>query len=116
MYKIIVTNSFSISMLPPTDKMGVLVEFRPISAETVRSWCNQNNVDVVSAIGHADTARIVSGLLGVELPANRISVKMTGMESLVVAQYSGSRLPEGATTLPEGAKVEFWEVSLAPWQ
>jgi len=85
MYKIIVTNSFSISMLPPTDKMGVLVEFRPISAETVRSWCNQNNVDVVSAIGHADTARIVSGLLGVELPANRISVKMTGMESLVVA-------------------------------
>lgn len=111
MYKIVITDSFSMS-----DKMGLLIDIRPISAETVQYWCNKGNVKVVSAIGHADTARIVSGLLGVELPANRISVKMTGMESLVVAQYSGSRLPEGATTLPEGAKVEFWEVSLAPWQ
>jgi len=99
-----------------SDKMGLLIDIRPISAETVQYWCNKGNVKAVSAIGNADTARIVSGLLGVELPANRISVKMTGMESLVVAQYSGSRLPEGATTLPEGAKVEFWEVSLAPWQ
>ena len=99
-----------------SDKMGLLIDLRPISAETVQYWCNKGNVKVVSAIGHADTARIVSGLLGVEMPANRIAVKITGMEILVVAHYSGERLPEGATTQPEGAKVEFFEVSLAPWQ
>ena len=80
MYKIVITDSFSMS-----DKMGLLIDIRPISAETVQYWCNKGNVKAVSAIGNADTARIVSGLLGVELPANRISVKMTGMESLVVA-------------------------------
>ena len=37
--------------------------------------------DVESAIGHEDT------------------------------QYTGPRLPEGATTLPEGANIEFFEVS-----
>lgn len=60
-----------------------------------------------SAIGHADTARIVSGMLGVELPANRVNVKLAKGEKMIVAQYSGPRLPEGATTLPDGAKIEF---------
>ena len=111
MYKIVITDSFSMS-----DKMGLLINIRPISAETVQYWCNKGNVKVVSAIGNADTARIVSGLLGVEMPANRIAVKITGMEILVVAHYLGDRLPEGATTPPEGAEVEFFEVSLVPWQ
>jgi len=82
----------------------------------VHQWRTKEDIEVVSAIGHADTAKIVSGLLGIELPANRISIKMTGMEKVIVAQYSGCRLPEGATILPEGAKIEFWEVSLSPWQ
>lgn len=60
-----------------------------------------------SAIGHADTARIVSGMLGVELPANRQSVKLARGEKMIVAQYTGPRLPEGATALPAGAEIEF---------
>lgn len=63
--------------------------------------------DLESVIGHADTARIVSDILGVELPANRATVKLEKGEKMIVAQYSGPRLPEGATSLPEGAKIEF---------
>ena len=68
------------------------------------------DADVVileSVIGHADTARIVSGMLGIELPVNRANVKLACGEKMIVAQYSGPRLPEGATVLPEGAKIEF---------
>lgn len=64
-------------------------------------------VRLESAIGHADTARIISNMLGIELPSNRINVKLLHGEKMIVAQYSGPRLPEGATTLPEGAKIEF---------
>lgn len=42
-----------------------------------------------------------------ELPANRASVKLEPGEKMIVAQYSGPRLPEGTTALPEGAKIEF---------
>jgi len=49
-------------------------------------------------------------MLGVSVPVNRVNVKLTG--PMVVAQYMGPRLPEGATTLPEGAKIEFWKVEL----
>lgn len=36
MYKIVITDSFSMS-----DKMGLLIDIRPISAETVQYWCNK---------------------------------------------------------------------------
>lgn len=68
---------------------------------------NPGVTSLESVIGHADTARIVSDILGVELPANRATVKLQPGEKMIVAQYSGPRLPEGATTLPEGAKIEF---------
>jgi hypothetical protein len=64
-------------------------------------------VQLESMIGHIDTAKIISGMLGVELPMNRKNVKLAQGEKMIVAQYSGPRLPEGATTLPEGAKIEF---------
>ena len=64
-------------------------------------------VSLESVIGHADTAWIVSGMLGIELPVNRANVKLACGEKMIVAQYSGPRLPEGATVLPEGAKIEF---------
>lgn len=63
-------------------------------------------------IGHKDIANIVSNLLGVELPMNREAVKLSNDDVLIVAQYVGSRLPEGATTLPDMAKIDFYMVSI----
>lgn len=74
---------------------------------------NPNDVpaDVESAIGHQDTAKVVSDILGFEVKPNRVSIKLNENDVLYVAQYTGPRLPEGATTLPEGAILEFFEVT-----
>lgn len=66
----------------------------------------------VSAIGHEDMARILSGMLGLEVPVNRATLAVQPGDRLVVAQYRGPRLPEGAASLPEGARVEFFLVEV----
>ena len=78
-----ISNSFSINILPLLE-LGI-VRVKKISPDVIPK-------DVESAIGHEDTARVVSDVLS-------------------VAQYTGPRLLEGATMLPEGANIEFFEVS-----
>ncbi len=68
--------------------------------------------DCISIIGHSDTARVVSRVLGREVAINRQTLVLDEGDELYVAQYSGPRLPEGATELPEGAKIEFWRVRI----
>ena len=58
----------------------------------------------ISAVGHADLARSI----GVEFA--RRSLALRKGDVLYVAQYKGPRLPEGATTLPEGSQVEWFKV------
>ena len=61
---------------------------------------------LTSAIGHQDTANV----LGV--PMNRINVSLKEGDVAYVAQLVGGRLPEGATTLPEGFKFVYKKVTL----
>lgn len=70
--------------------------------------------DVESVIGHPDTAEVVSNILGFEVPFNRVNLVLNGDDILYVAQYKGPRLPEGATQLPEGATLEFLEITFKP--
>ena len=94
-------NAFSIQMLsgPAT------VRFDEIDAADVPS-------DVTSAVGHADTAAVLSNLLGFEVPMNRAFVTLDENTELYVAQLVGGRLPEGATTLPEGYSFKFLKVTV----
>jgi hypothetical protein len=94
-------NAFSIQMLsgPAT------VRFDEIDATEVPT-------DVVSAIGHADTAAVLSDLLGFEVPMNRAFVTLDEDTEIYVAQLVGGRLPEGATTLPEGFSFKFYRVTI----
>ena len=40
---------------------------------------------------------------------NRVSVKLDNPDlHAIIGQYSGPRLEEGATELPEGARIEWW--------
>ena len=96
-------NAFSLGMIdmPTTDFLRI----GKIRAEQIPK-------DVISIVGHADTARILSGILGFEVPFNRTGIKLTKDDILYVAQYKGPRLPEGTTVLPEGASFEF--VVVAP--
>ena len=94
-------NAFSIQML----KKGGLVRFKEIDATEVPD-------DVVSAVGHADTAAVLSDLLGFEVPMNRAFVTLDEDTEIYVAQLVGGRLPEGTTTLPEGFSFKFYRVTV----
>jgi hypothetical protein len=59
-----------------------------------------------SYIGHQDTANV----LGVEYRRDNITLKKGDV--LYVAQLMGGRLPEGATTLPEGFRFKFLKVEV----
>ena len=98
----ILINSFSLNMLP-MEAMN-FVRVKKIAS-------NEVPANVESAIGHVDTAKVVSNILGFEVKPNRVSIKLSESDVLYVAQYTGPRLPEGATTLPEGASLEFFEVT-----
>jgi len=102
-----ITNAFSITMLPPE---GGEVTITKVEPKVVAHWLSR--VPFISGVGHADTARIVSEILGVEIKPNRTSLTLTGRDTLIVAQYIGPRLPEGTTTLPEGARIEFYKVNV----
>ena len=104
MSKVTLTNAFSINMLHGTS----MVHFIEITAEKAKEYIDKAD-QFVCAIGHADTAAVVGGILGIDLKPNRVSVTLDFPEKLIVAQYTGPRLPEGATTLPEGAAIKFWE-------
>lgn len=62
--------------------------------------------DLESAIGHQDTANILG------IPMNRVSVTLKKGDVAYVAQLQGGRLPEGATTLPEGFSFKFFKVKI----
>lgn len=96
---IYVANSFSLGMVQRERLSRVRIEptVRPVL--TGLQW--------QSAVGHADTAT----LLGV--PCNRVSIAMQDGDTVFVAQYKGPRLPEGTTTLPEGAVFEWAKITLA---
>ena len=92
-----ISNAFSLSMVDP----NATIKVSPLTAEEVAA------LPLESAIGHADTAKVVGGLLGIDLPANRVNISLKPGEKMVVAQYIGPRLSEGATQLPVGARIEF---------
>jgi hypothetical protein len=106
----IIANAVSLNMLPPDCTSGGII-FRRISLTEARRLVREAQ-QVVSAIGHADTARIVGQQLGVELLPDRRNVQL-GDELMLVAQYIGPRLPEGATELPSGARLDFFVVRIA---
>ena len=106
----VLSNAFSISMIMEMiweDKgdnfAGLPLSFKEIQPDAIPA-------DIYSVIGHADTARVVGGLLGREIPANRVTYKAQPGDVLYVAQYTGPRLPEGATQLPEGAEIRFYKI------
>ena len=115
--KISICNAFSLSMLDrgtqlrtPGDSLGGPRYPVPVDdpAEFLKAW--ESHAEIISAVGHADTAAVFSAVLGRDVPANRISVKLDAETKLLVGQYIGPRLPEGATQLPEGSTIEWWVV------
>jgi len=89
-----------------------LLTVRRVELAEARRWCKPGEADVKSAIGHADTANVVASLLGIPVQVNRVNIELVPGDWLVLAQYSGPRLPEGTTTLPAGAEIRWYLISI----
>lgn len=68
---------------------------------------------VESFVGHADTAAVFTDVLGVSVPAVRGNVSLCKGDVVLLGQYIGPRLPEGATKLPEGATIKWLMVTIS---
>ena len=107
-----ILNAFSANMLA---EFPISVKFTEVSAEEVALTivCIEADGDTIeSCIGHAETAAVFSADLsshrnGIEVPFNRVTVALAAGERALLGQYSGPRLPEGATSLPEGATIKW---------
>jgi hypothetical protein len=103
---IYVSNSFSLSMLGMDENhAGMSISALPIDANQAKFLLKDSSY--ISTIGHVSTASIVENQLGLPMGVNRISFVLTVDDTLIVAQYMGHRLPEGATSLPEGATILY---------
>lgn len=102
------TNAFSLNMFPATKNMSL--DFIQLTLSEVNELLDTKGF--CSAIGHTDTAVVVGNLLGRKLPeSNRTTLNLDGIAwEMIVAQYTGPRLPEGATELPVGSKITFWYI------
>lgn len=99
-------NAFSLNMVGSK----ATIEIYPLTLQEVKDILVADGH--ISAIGHADTAAVVSTALGQKVDAARLTVSLESGDELIVAQYIGPRLPEGATTLPEGARLEWRGVTV----
>ena len=110
-------NAFSLNMLPDGPS-GIVRWYRITPSDAAN--CLRGSA-CTNAIGHVETDNVVRTLLKEYAchlpPGQRLSVKLrpypqdglgAAGDALIVAQYIGPRLPEGATELPPGAKIEFF--------
>lgn len=100
-------NAFSIQMISALEEASV--SFKKINIEQAKNLL-ADGVD--SFIGHADTAAVIGGLLGMDVPAQRRFGTLVPGETAVVAQVLGGRLPEGCTVLPDGMSIQFFQVTV----
>ena len=89
------SNAFSIQMLT---SFPVTVNISEVTSKDIPT-------DVVSCIGHADTANVLTNMLSFDVPCNRQNVTVDADTELYVAQVVGGRLPEGYT-------IKFFKVEI----
>lgn len=108
-----ITNAFSLSMISNTiSKNDNVIQptIIKVSQSEIQALLYVN--EFISGVGHIDTANILTNMLNVNIKMNRINISLDSTDRLIVAQYKGSRLPEGSTELPEGASFDFYLIYL----
>lgn len=104
------TNAFSLNMLA---KLNALVAVQEIGIGEARKMISEahKNGKLTNAIGHPNTDLLARKVLELDIPAGeRKTVRVHNDEYVVVCQYIGPRLEEGATELPENATLKWIRV------
>lgn len=101
----LLTNAFSLNMVA---EFPCQISAEEVTVEQARTLA----VGAHSAVGHADTAAVYSSVLELPVEPTRATVALKSGDALLVGQYRGPRLPEGATQLPEGATIVWLVVTV----
>ena len=96
-------NAFSLNMVAD-GQFPVQPQFKEISIDQAKELLGEG---FESCVGHADTANLYTGLLGISVPAVRATISLKIGDIAVIGQYRGTRLPEGAHKIPEGATIQW---------
>lgn len=123
--KVVILNSFSLSIFSRQEgrefdgdsyiayhlraAATAVMQFIPITTAAVKDIIGIAD-EVENFIGHADTASMVGTDLGLSLIPNRDKYTFSPSDNLIVAQYTGPRLPEGCQVLPDGSTLSYWLV------
>lgn len=108
--RVYIVNAISLNMFNRDAGLRA-VRAEPLSVEAAQEFMVGETI--VPAIGHAETAVIAGQLLQVDYSLyDRRDVVLEPGDALLVAQYTGDRLPAGATQLPPGASIGFWGVEV----
>jgi hypothetical protein len=99
-----IMNAFSCNMIKP-NYMANIYEADLCCVKEVLEGAEYRSV-----VGHKDTAAILSGILGRNIVENRETIMLEFIDVGIIAQYSGPRLAEGTTILPEGANFRWFIV------
>jgi len=98
--RIVIANAFSVNMLATND---IKLRFRKISLDLAKEIVRNSNNNYLSVVGHEGTAILLSNLLGVEIPVNRVNYVFNPTDTLLVFTIP-FRLPEGKTLTYEEVK------------
>lgn len=96
--KKIISNAFAAKMLSLSG-VEVNVSFKRIGLEEAKTFAQ----NAESSIGHQDAADRMSMQLGMNVVVNRRDDILASGDQVLLEQYTGPRLAEGTTSLPEGA-------------
>ena len=109
--RVVIANAFSLNMLTLEVRVTDLQVCR-IPTELIRQEIEEAG-GFASVVSNDDTAAVFSSILGLDVTCNMAAFMLEEDHILFVGQYKGPKLPKGATTLPEGAKVEWAMVTFA---
>ena len=120
--QIYLSNAFSFNMVAESSATMSMTELSAkeagdllLAPEGTWGWLGTRAISptVAQAVGHTDTAALFGRLLDLDgITPTRRNVTLSKGDVLILGQYSGPRLPEGATTLPEGATIRWLKVTL----
>jgi len=98
-WRIVISNAFSVNMVEKPE----LVFIGKLTIEDAK-WlvedAYRNNKPIVSIVGHQSTANLLSQILGIEVPVNRVDYRLTENDVLLVFTVP-TRLPEGKVLTDE---------------
>lgn len=103
---IVLSNAFSLNMLPPRTK-DLKIHIQKVDTSKAKELLKDG---FVSVVGHEDVARVIAHTLKISVPVSRSTFVWNKNVPILVAQYRGPRMKAGATELPKGAKIEFYLV------